>query len=192
MSNSIAVVVGHPAKSSFCRALAAAYCEGAKDAGYAPVLMALSDMTFDPILHEGYRVDQPLEPDLVEAQKTIKAASHLVLIYPLWAGGMPALLKGFFERTFLPGFAYSESSGNMAGGLLKGRSVRLVITMGMPAIVYRTYFGAHSLKALKRGLLGLCGLGPIRTTLLGGVEAAGQAGRDKWLERMRRLGEHGR
>lgn len=80
----------------------------------------------------------------------------------------------------------------MGKKLLKGKSARIVVTMGMPAWMYRWYFGAHSLKSLERNILGFCGIGPIRETLVGLVESSGDAKHQKWLRRMRELGRRGR
>ena len=87
---------------------------------------------------------------LVGAQQAIAWAEHLVFFFPLWLGGMPALLKGFLERVARPGFALGEPGGlaHLPQKLLAGRSARLVVTMGMPALAYRWIYRAHSLKAL--------------------------------------------
>jgi putative NADPH-quinone reductase len=121
----------------------------------------------------------------------IRDADHLVIFYPLWMGTMPALLKAFLEQVFRPGFAYSEKAeGKGWNRLLKGKSARIVVTMGMPALIYRWYFGAHSLRSLERNILGMCGIGPIRESLIGMVEG-GNARREKWLDRMYALGRKG-
>jgi putative NADPH-quinone reductase len=102
---------------------------------------------------------------------------------------MPALLKGFLEQVARPGFAIAESrSGGMPTKLLTGRSARLVVTMGMPALVYRWYFRAHSLKALERNILGFAGIAPIRETLVGSVDGLSEAQRQKWLGKLESLG----
>jgi putative NADPH-quinone reductase len=103
---------------------------------------------------------------------------------------MPAILKGFFEQVFRPGFAISYAKGGMWRKLLKGRSARIVVTMGMPALIYRWYFGAHSLKSLERNILGFCGIKPIRESIVGMVEGS-PSRRDKWLARMREHGSRG-
>jgi putative NADPH-quinone reductase len=112
-------------------------------------------------------------------------------VYPLWLGTMPALLKAFFEQIFRPGFAFSLG-GKAWSRPLKGKSARIVVTMGMPALVYRWYFGAHGLKSLERSILGFCGIRPIRENLFGMIEAASPAKCDRWLEAMRRLGSAAR
>ena len=75
---------------------------------------------------------------------------------------------------------------------LKGRSSRIVITMGMPAFVYRWYFGAHSLKSLKRSILSLVGIGPNRHTLIGMIEGLRDGKRAAWIDAMRHLGQRAR
>lgn len=133
-------------------------------------------------------------PDTIrQAQSMIGWAEHLVVFYPLWLGTMPALLKAFLEQVFRPGFALAKpEAGPMGKKLLTGKSARIVITMGMPALLYRWYFRAHSLKSLERNILGFCGIGPIKESLIGRVEAANNAKREQWLEKMRTLGRQGR
>ncbi|MCW5771131.1 MAG: NAD(P)H-dependent oxidoreductase, partial [Rhodospirillaceae bacterium] len=132
---------------------------------------------------------EPVPTALAPAQAAIGAADHLVIVYPLWLGTMPAILKAFLEQVFRPGFAFSAGEG---GGWprrkLKGKSARVVVTMGMPAFVYRWYFGAHGLKSLERNILAFAGIGPISESLFGMVEAVSAAKRRGWIEAMRRLG----
>jgi putative NADPH-quinone reductase len=123
-----------------------------------------------------------------QAQEAIRWADHLVILYPLWLGTMPALLKAFLEQAFRPGFAIGRGgSGSSWKKLLTGKSARVVVTMGMPALVYRWFFRAHSLKSLERNILGFVGIGPIRETLIGTVEASA-ASRERWLAKLRALG----
>jgi putative NADPH-quinone reductase len=105
---------------------------------------------------------------------------------------MPALLKGFLEQTFRPGFAFATDARGPWSKRLKGRSARIVVTMGMPALAYRWYFGAHGLKSLERSILGFCGIRPIRASLFGRVEAADDRKRERWLARMRGHGRRAR
>jgi putative NADPH-quinone reductase len=112
------------------------------------------------------------------------------LDFPLWLGGMPALLKGFLEQVARPGFALSmPKDGGMAAKLLTGRSARIVVTMGMPTLIYRWYFRAHSVKALERNILGFVGIAPIHETLIGMVESLGDVGVAKWLAKLTALGK---
>ena len=83
-----------------------AYESGARAGGHACRTLPLYELTFDPILRRGYHEPMKLEADLVAAQATILWAQHLVFVYPTWWGSLPALMKGFTDRIFLPGFAF--------------------------------------------------------------------------------------
>ena len=194
MTKRIAIIQGHPdpVGNHFLHALAAAYAEGAQAQGHAVRTLDVAQMAF-PLLRTREEYEQGPPPEaIVKAQETIAWAGHLVVFYPLWLGTMPALLKGFLEQVLRPGFAYPPpQDAGMMKGLLKGRSARIVVTMGMPALIYRWYFGAHSLKSLERNVLKLCGVGPVRETLIGMVEAGDDAKRKAWLGKIRALGQSG-
>ncbi|ESQ93036.1 hypothetical protein ABAC460_01925 [Asticcacaulis sp. AC460] len=192
MTKRILIVNGNPARRrrSFSEVLACAYAEGATSAGHEVRMVKLADLDFDPILHEGYHADQELEPDLAAVQISIQWASHLVLVYPMWQFNIPALLKGFCERVFTPGFAYSTNAENpLDAALLKGRSVRLIQTMGMPGAVYWLAFRAHGGKAF-RNLFAFCGFKPVRLSVLGLVEDGADT-RLNHLDRVENLGRKG-
>ena len=108
-----------------------------------------------------------------------------MILYPLWLGDMPALLKAFLEQVARPGFALEQ--GTMPKPLLGGRSARLVVTMGMPAFFYRFFYGAHSVKSFERNILKLVGIKPVSSSLIGNVEGD-EADRTSWLAEMRELG----
>ena len=143
-----------------------------------------------PLLHSKEEWETGEPPDAIrDAERTIGWADHLVFFYPLWLGSMPALLKGFLEQVFRPEFAIAKpETGKMWKKLLTGKSARIVVTMGMPAFVYRWYFRAHSLKSLERNILGFSGIGPIKASLFGLIEASSNATREKWLAKMQALG----
>ena len=127
-----------------------------------------------------------------EAQEAIAWSQHAVVLFPLWLGDMPALLKAFFEQTLRPGFAIGEGTPRrLPKKLLAGRSARIVVTMGMPAFFYRLYYRAHSVKSLKRNMLEFVGFAPVRTTVIGMVEGK-RAARERWLEEMELLGTYAR
>jgi len=132
-------------------------------------------------------VSDEVPPDIASAQKAIEWANHLVIIYPLWLGTMPALLKAAFEQIFRYGFGMAKPDEGW-GRLLKGRSARIIVTMGMPAFAYRWFFRAHSLKSLERNILWMCGIGPIRETLIGGSDLTVAKNREAWIEKIRKLG----
>ena len=172
-----------------CHALSQAYAEGAMVAGH--VVRQVDGAAIDfALLRSQHEWELGLLPaSLKPAQADIGWAQHIVLFFPLWLGDMPALLKGFLEQVARPGFAFSTEGGNTFGRKgLTGRSARVVVTMGMPALVYRWYFRAHSVKSLERNILGFVGIAPVNETLVGHVEQLGDAGVAKWKARMRVLG----
>jgi len=190
----IAIIQGHPASGSrhFCHALADAYAKGAAEGGHEVRVVPVADLDF-PLLRSKRDWDSAAPPPAIaEAQQVLAWAEHLVIIYPLWLGGMPALLKGFVEQAFRPAFMTGGQVGASWKTALKGRSSRIVITMGMPALAYRWYFGAHGLKSLKRSILALVGVGPNRQTLIGMIEGMGDAKRSAWLSTLHDLGKRAR
>ena len=191
MKKRILIINGNPARQrrSFSEALAEAYQIGAISAGHDVRRVNLADLEFDPILHEGYHGHQALEPNLTEVQDFIRWTDHIVFIYPMWQFSVPALVKGFCERVFTPGFAYELSAENpMNAALLKGKSVRLIQTMGMPGAFYSVIFRAHGGKAFQ-SLFRFCGFEPVRLSIMGMVE--GEANRHAHLARASKLGAQG-
>jgi NAD(P)H dehydrogenase (quinone) len=192
MKKRILIILGHPAKArqSFSEALAAAYQNGALSMGNEVQLVSIARLNFDPILHEGYQGDQPPELDISDAQQKIRWAEHIVFIYPMWGYMIPALLKGFFERTFTQGFAYAEKSTNpLMSGLLGGKSARIIQTMGMPSLLYRLHFKAHGAKAL-RDILKFCSIAPIHISYFGSIDES-EDKRKTYLEKTQALGRAG-
>jgi len=185
----IAVIVGHTRKDTYCEALGEAYRRGAEAGGHQATLFVTSKMAFDPILHEGFAKIQPLEPDLQAAHEAIMAADHLVLIFPLWLGTLPAIFKGFLERVLQPDLVEPSKQGKYIK-FLKGKSARVIMTMGMPGFIYRWYFGAFALRMLKRNILGFVGISPVRATIHGMIEAVSQDKRQSWLANAETLGRN--
>lgn len=187
------IIQGHPdlRRTHFGHALAQAYARGAEQAGHEVKQLEVATLDF-PILRTKEDFETGVPPDSIrEAQGVIRWADHLVMVYPLWLGGMPALLKAFLEQVFRPGFAMAYEAGRMPKKLLTGKSARIVVTMGMPAFIYRWYFGAHGVKSLKRSILKFAGITPIRNTLIG-MEGGDEAKRARWLDKMRSLGRQGK
>ena len=194
MGRRIAIIQGHPDGSAarFCHALAAAYEGSARAAGHEVRRIEVAAMDIAPLRSRTQWEDDGPSSEVARAQETIEWAEHLVIFYPLWLGSMPALLKAFFEQVFRPGFAVDRDRSELAWHKrLGGRSARIVITMGMPVLIYRFYFLSHSLKTLERNILGFCGIKPVRASLIGLVDAPDPGGRNGWLQKMTRLGYKG-
>ncbi len=192
MSRRVAIIDGHPdpSRSRFVHGLADAYAEGAGRVGHETRRIEVATLDL-PLLRS--RADWEGEPVAAvrAVQETIAWAQHLVILYPLWMGDMPALLKGFFEQVLRPGFAIAAGAKPGRHGLLGGRSAEVIVTMGMPAFFYRFFYGAHSVKALERNILKLAGIGPVTHTLIGSVEGSAES-RAGWLQEVYGLGEAGR
>lgn len=182
MSKRILVILGHPDNDSFCAAIASAYIEGAKAVGNEVQLMKLADLSFDPVLHKGYNSIQELEPDLLAGQAAITWAQHIVFVYPIWWGAMPALLKGFIDRVFLPGFAFKYREGSIFWDrLLSGRSARLLVTMDTPPWYFRWVYRMPGHNQMKRTILEFSGIKPVAVSSFGPIKDSSQQKRDKWL-----------
>ncbi|ELY98638.1 NAD(P)H-dependent oxidoreductase [Natrialba asiatica] len=187
----VLLVLGHPRTDSLCGSLAAAYRDGALEAGVDVRELAVAELAFDPDVHEVSPSDQRLEPDLRETRDSIRWADHLVFVYPNWWGTMPARLKGFFDRVFTPGFAfveYDEGEGAGHEGLLDDTTAELLVTMDMPPWVYRWIYRQPGNNAVKRATLGYAGIRTTRITNLGPVESSTPDEREAWLEKATRLG----
>jgi len=188
----IALIQGHPDPRGgrFCHALAQAYAAAAADGGHELRTIDVTRLDF-PLLRTAAEWQEARPPAAIRAaQETIAWAQHIVILFPLWLGDMPALLKGFLEQALRPGFAIAPAAaGGMGRKLLKGRSARLIVTMGMPAFFYRAYYRAHSVRSLKRNVLEFCGFGPVRSTLVGTVDS--EIARRRALEKLRALGRAG-
>ena len=194
MALRIALIQGHPdpAGNHLDHALADAYAHGAEAAGHRIDHLQVAALDF-PLLRSQAEFDHGQPPAAIrQAQSTLAAADHWVIVFPLWLGTTPALLKAFLEQVMRPGFAFAGAGDQARGGLLKGKSARVVVTMGMPALLYRTYFRAHGVRYLERGVLRFAGMRPVRTSLFGLVEARSDRTRQRWLVRMERLGRRGR
>ncbi len=195
MSN-ILVVQSHPDISvpHYCHALADAYCEGARSGGHEIRLIDLGNTDVPILRSQAEWESADAIPEFVSAaQSDIEWSDHIVFIYPLWLGSMPALLKAWLEQVLRPDFAFNiVPNGQGWEAKLGGRSARIVITMGMPALVYRWFFFSHSLRSFERNILKFGGIKPVRHSLIGMVESKSPKPRKRWLARMKRLGEQGR
>lgn len=191
MGKRILVILGHPAEDSLCSAFAETYVTAAKAAGHEVKFIALGNLAFDPVLHKGYAERQELEPDLVMAQEAIRWAEHLVFIYPTWWGAMPALMKGFIDRVFLPCFAFKyRPDSQFWDRLLAGRSAHLIVTMDAPTWYYRWFYRMPGHNQMKRTILEFCGIKPVKVTNFGPVRKSSADARAKWLAQIDAFGRN--
>ncbi|BCR24105.1 NAD(P)H-dependent oxidoreductase [Aquipseudomonas alcaligenes] len=185
----ILLILGTPKRDSLCHALAEAYSSGARGQGHVVRQLRLGELQFDPILREGFGQQQTLEPDLLEAQRQIHWAEHLVFVYPVWWGGVPALLKGFFDRTFLPGFAFKyRNRSQLWDKLLSGRTADLLVTLDTPPWYFRWIYGAPAHRQMVRTILGFCGIKTRRLTEFAPVRPSSEEQRQGWLRKAEGLG----
>lgn len=172
MGGTVLVINGHPDPSPdrLCAALAAAYAQGAAQAGFTVRRIEVGALDFPLIAsRHDYEHGAP-PPAIAEAQAALTAASHVALIFPIWLGGPPARMNGFLEQILRPGFAREvPGPGRIGKPLMTGKSVRIIATMAMPALAYRWWFMERGVGNLRRAVLGFVGLGPIRTTYVGGA-----------------------
>jgi putative NADPH-quinone reductase len=186
MRKHILIIDGHPDARAerFVHALSKSYWDGARSGGHEIKNIIVSEVEFSMLRTSDEFESGTPEESIRKSQKVVRWADHLVILFPLWLGSMPALLKGFLEQVLRPGFAFAPGSGSgFPKKLLSGKTARIVVTMGMPALFYRWYFRAHSIKSLERNILKFCGISPIRVSIVGGVEVLGPAGRGSWLSR---------
>jgi putative NADPH-quinone reductase len=194
VSRSVLLIQGHPdpGQGHFCDALAAAYRDGAVAAGHSVEELAVAELNFPWLRNAEEFEKQPPPADIAASQAAIDAADLLVFVYPLWLGDMPAILKAFLEQTFRPGFVTESGQGmdTLGARRLKGKSARIIVSMGMPAPFYRLFYRAHSVKSFRRNILKFCGLSPVRITLIGG-NGGNTVQRERWMQRLKSLGASG-
>jgi putative NADPH-quinone reductase len=192
MANRIVIIQGHPDATSqhLLHAMADAYSQAAVAAGHEVRRIEVAKLDF-PLLRtqEEFEKDE-LPPALVQPREDMRWAGHWVFLFPLWHGAMPALLKGFLEHIFRPGFAMEYRKQGFPKKLLAGRSARIIVTMGMPVLMYRWYFGAYGLRGFERSMLSFAGIKPIRESLFG-LAFADDRKRAHWLDAMRKHGGRG-
>jgi putative NADPH-quinone reductase len=191
MAKNILLILGHPSENSFCNALLEAYKNGAERAGAICHTIYISRLNFDVTLSDGYKTGEAmqLEEDLIASQQLIRWADHVVMAYPNWWGFMPAIAKGFIDRVFLPGFAFKNHSGKVfPEKLLKGKSIRLLITMDTPKWWFYLIYRASQYQILKDIVFGYVGFNPIRFSTFGFIRKSTDKQRINWLRKVEQLG----
>lgn len=187
----ILIIVGHPDAASYNFALADAYEANARASKKTDVRrLNIRDLEFNPNLQFGYRKRTELEPDLLAAWEDIQWADHLVWIYPVWWGSFPAMMKGFIDRVFLPGFVFRKHENSMTkwDKLLKGKTARLISTLDQPGWYYRFVNSRPTHHAMKKMTMGFTGISKVKTTTIGPLRLSTDQWRANWLTKVAALG----
>lgn len=188
----IVIICGNPDADSLTGSVLDHYQKGAEESGHEVVRFNLGEMKFDPILHKGYKEIQPLEPDLIKLQEAITAAEHIVIAYPNWWTTMPALLKGVFDRIWLPGFAFNFNKKNhKVEKHLAGRTARVFVLSGSHS-PFKTWwkFGDYT-NEIQYGILEFAGI-KTKITSYGPCEKVEDTCRNNWLKNIESLGKAGK
>jgi putative NADPH-quinone reductase len=187
-SKKIVIICGHPNANSFTGALLDAYQAAAELNGHEITRFNLGELTYDPILHNGYHEVQPLEPDLEKIQLAISESDHLVIGYPNWWTSMPALLKGMFDRMWLPGYAFnfSKETGKVERHLA-GKTARVIVVSGSNS-PFKTWwnYGDYT-NEIQYGILEFAGL-KTQVSTYGPCERVDEVSRNKWVHDVEALG----
>jgi len=187
----ILVFLGHPDKTSYSGHLADVYENEARAGGHEVVRINVSDLVFDPVLHMGYKSIQELEPDLKMVQEKINWADHIVFIYPNWWVTMPAVMKGMFDRMWLPGFAFNfDKVTKKLIQRLKGKTSRVIIVCGTHSPFMTWWkFGDYT-NEIAHGILGFAGI-KTAVTPLGPAERVKPEVLDSWSKKIGSLAKKG-
>lgn len=185
----VLIINGHPNPDSFNYGIAAAYKQGALTAGAEVKEIVVADLTFNLNLKYGYQKRTDLEPDLLDALEKLKWCNHMVWIHPVWWGGLPAILKGFIDRVFLPGFVFQYRENSVWWDkLLIGKSARIITTLDQPSWYYWLMFGRPSVNQLKKSTLEFCGVKPVKVSYVGPIRNSTAEFREKQLKKILQLG----
>ena len=189
MNKRIVIINGHPDKESYNFGLAQAYKQGAENAGAEVREIVIRDLNFNPNLQFGYRKRTELEPDLIASQETLKWADHIVWIYPVWWGSVPAIMKGFLDRVLLPGFAFKKREGSVWWDkYFTGKTARIICTMDQPTWYYQLVNKCPSHNAMKKLTMNFIGVKSVKITSIGPLRLSTEAFRGKWLKKVDKLG----
>lgn len=186
----VLIINGHPNSESFNFALVEAYKSGALKSNAEVQSITVSQINFNPNLTYGYQKRTELEPDLLDSWEKIKWADHLVWVHPVWWGGLPAILKGFIDRLFLPGFVFQYKENSVWWDrLLTGKTAHIITTLDQPSWYYWLVYGRPSVNQLKKSTLQFCGIRPVKVTYIGPIRGSAEKVRMKWLVKVEKLGQ---
>lgn len=183
------VIYAHPCAESFSSALKAVVVDRLAARGWEVDLCDLYAEGFDPVLtaderrayHEIPENTAPVQPHA----DRLRAAEALVMVYPTWNFGMPAILKGYIDRVFLPGVSFLLKDGLVAPGLTHVRKLAVVTSYG--ATPLRAYLAGNPPKRfVTRVLRYLCRPDRLRYLALYDMNRATEGRRRAFLDRIAR------
>jgi NAD(P)H dehydrogenase (quinone) len=187
----VLVVLAHPLKDSFAASVSRTVVAALEAKGHAVDLLDLYAENFDPRLSEAERASMTGTYDLSEIAPyadRLKAAEALIFVFPQWWFNLPAILKGFVDRTFAPGIAYDydDAGIKLVPKLENLRYFWAFSTTGSPWWVVKFYMGDPVRRILKRGIAAFCGKRvDFRMTCLHNMDDTTQAKREHFLEKVR-------
>jgi NAD(P)H dehydrogenase (quinone) len=130
------VILCHPEQDSFNAAIAAAYSATVREHGHAVIVRDLYAMGFHPVLKSAERPGpgERLFADVADELAVLQDADVFVLVYPIWFGGPPAMLKGYVERVLGSGVVPQQVYDGTAKGVLAGKQMLSLTTSGLKEI----------------------------------------------------------
>jgi NAD(P)H dehydrogenase (quinone) len=161
----VLVIYCHPNATSFASALHRAVKEGLTTAGHSVIDLDLYTEEFKPILTAREHIEYSSSPlyykSVEKYARQLAEAEAIVAVYPTWWYGMPAMLKGYFDRVWAPGIAFEVTSdGNVDTSRLDHiRRLGVVTTYGSPWWLIRLWLGDPERKLWGRAIRKLCACG---------------------------------
>jgi putative NADPH-quinone reductase len=186
------VLFAHPCPESFSAALHREVVDTLEGRGWQVDDCDLNAEGFSPVLtvdeRRGYHDTAANIGPVREYVERLRAAEALVMVFPVWNFGYPAILKGFLDRVLTPGFAFRHVTHDRWDQLLSGRTVDLMTTMDTPPLWYRWVIGRPGHNQMRKSVLGFCGVKPVKVSQFGPVKHSAPAKREKWLGKARAMG----
>lgn len=182
----VLIIYAHPNSASFNHAVLEKVKQGLQQSEHTYTVIDLYHDHFDPVLvfNDMFkRRDLKKDPETERYRTLVKQADHYIFIYPIWWYGLPAILKGFFDRVFVSGFAYSFE-GVFPEGLLAGKSAWLIYTLDAPSFFVRIVQQNIEWRVVKNAILHLCGIRPVKRIMFAGVKNSSLKKRKRWLDKI--------
>jgi NAD(P)H dehydrogenase (quinone) len=183
----VSVILGHPDRTSFNHAIAAAAVEALRRNGHDVRFHDLHEEGFDPLLPtEEIPSDAALPPEIAQHCAEIAEADGIIVVHPNWWGQPPAILKGWVDRVIRPGVAYEflEDDGGegVPNGLLKAKVAIVFNTSNTETEREKRVFGDPLQAIWKACIFDLCGVTSFHRRMFNILVTSSEEQRDKWLE----------